>query len=99
MGVSEEGVAQLDLNINTNQVSLLVTTPQWRRAVRDSAMLVCRVCKFSGELLAHKLDAHNGVGVKWQHATGCRFRKGSFHNSVVAIDPCSTEEAYDHSMA
>ncbi len=66
MGVSEEGVAQLDLNINTNQVSLLVTTPQWRRAVRDSAILVCRVCKFSGELLAHKLDAHNGVRVKWR---------------------------------
>ena len=66
MGASEEGVAQLDLNINTNQVSLLVTTPQWRRAVRDYAMLVCQVCKFSGELLAHKVYDHNGVDVKWR---------------------------------
>ena len=86
-------------SIYTNQGFLLVTALQWRRAVRDCVMLVCRVCKSSGGLLAHKLDAHNGVGVKWQHATGCRFRKGSFHNSVVTVDPCSTDEAYGHSVA
>ena len=57
---------KLDLSINTNQVSLLVTTPQWRRAVRDYAMLVCRVCKFSEELLAHKLNVYNGVNDKWR---------------------------------